>query len=377
MFLNAWKRAYLPLIRKHRAIGQRLFHNHTALLPASLLRARPEESSRLMTTAAATFCVLTVAASGQALSKHVADDDGSLSLWKEHLRLLLPSSRNENKGETLLEDDVSAINATTAYFPTLEAHLVVHDADYDEHSSSSSSSKEHKTRLQRIALNTPAVLHNEHFHGTVQLNLQPLEPAHDPTFCHETDPRFSIQVKGRLLKGQNLSPTTTISPLNHWYMGAQIAVPMTMEQTLGQWGKQLCRLLLQMLSVKIGGDMRYSFGTTNELPHISFPLTAAMEMIRHNNDDGSHDTDDDDYCTMTFSAQSIDLAAWKAIRPFEVPLERLWGHGTPIQLIIYHQPDDSAGAPRTYLLRLQLTPKQPQPASATSSLVATAATTAM
>lgn len=333
--IHTWK-SVLPLTRTR----QRRCLNVVAYSSSSSSSSPSTQHSSRLASLGGTLAVL---ATGGALSTSYAPTDTTecyrqriLSFLKSFRRNVdgaqkenpkAPTRANTNDGET--SDD------TAAYFPTLDAHLVVHD--------------ETKPRLQPINLNTPVVLQNEYFQGTVYLNLLPLEPSHDPTFSPDTDPAFSIEVRGRVIANNKNEP----NELENLYMGAQMALPMAMEPNLGSWGKQLCILLLRLLKAKIGGEMRYSFGTTQESPHISFPVMSSMQtsMTQHESSSQRH-------YTMNFQADSIDLASWKVCRPFELPLERLWGSGTPIQLIVYHQ--DAPHSPRTYLLQLQLTPKLQQ-----------------
>ena len=144
------------------------------------------------------------------------------------------------------------------------------------------------------------------------------------------------------------------------------------------------------------GMVKHSFGdaSTNELPFISFPLSSIMTVTTVSNEGDEsnsslhNDDDDDSYWKsnrtykMISETQYIDLAAWKIIYPFDVPLSSFWGEGTPAQLMIYHDQvieesndsnmndnddgddndeeysnDSNENTKRTYLLQLQLTPE--------------------
>lgn len=277
--------------------------------------------------------------------------------------------RNQPKG-TSSNDEFVHENMATARFPTLEASLIlVHDDD-DENSTQA---------VVPFTLNSirPLPLETNLFRGTVQLHLKPLHKEHILMHdeCKSTsilldgqdndnddnENTFAIEIQGHFLK--NL-------PQSQVYMGAQILKP-SLNFGSAWGGQRLCRMLLGLLARHIPGDMRYSFGKSNtsdgeeyedELPYISFPLTMAMDITT----DEDHDKENEQqHClktscryTIKFSAEKIDLAAWKVQRPFEFPLERLWGKGTPLELIIYHQ--ESPDSPRDYLLRLQIIPKHDQ-----------------
>ena len=140
------------------------------------------------------------------------------------------------------------------------------------------------------------------------------------------------------------------------------------------FGKQVCKTILGVLDLSLPGKMLYSFGNKTELPYITFPLNTAMDISSSSiNGTGNSpaivatsasatssaaDTtwESSRHYKMEFSTENVDLATWKTVAPFEFPLQKVWGEGTPLQLIIFHQEDDD-DKKRTYLLQLQLTPQ--------------------
>lgn len=242
----------------------------------------------------------------------------------------------------------------TAHFPSLEASLIVDSATQE-------------SRPFVINSTNPLPIETDLFVGTVQLVLKPLDASHDVNFDETRHPAFSIELQGHVKKD---------IPRLELYMGAQTLKPLDFG-SLGRMGKRVCGILLHLLGRNIDGDMRYSFGTTEELPYITFPLAMAMDDIRvvqentgtsspssqpvsHEQEDNRQPQDWKKSCqyNMKYSAECIDLASWKVQRPFEFPLQRLWGKDTPMQLIIYHQ--ETPSSPREYLLQLQLKPVSTQ-----------------
>jgi len=225
-------------------------------------------------------------------------------------------------------DDSSLLNQ--AHFPTLESSLTVNDFTQQGIPFPLNSAR-------------PIPIETELFVGTLQLTLKPLEPSHDANFDSGRQPHFYFQLQGNVLQD---------IPLDQLYMGAQITRPMS---GLGRIGKSICDLLLKLLSANIPGQMRYSFGGgegEDSFPFISFPLSTAMDDLRVTDHDGQAEY------YMTYRSDKVDLAGWKIRHPFDFKLKRIWGDGTPLQLIIYHQKTTSS--PRTYLLQLQLQPREIQ-----------------
>ena len=57
-------------------------------------------------------------------------------------------------------------------------------------------------------------------------------------------------------------------------------------------------------------------------------------VVNENNDNNMWNTNET--YSFIYSAQSIDLANWKVLHPFEMDVTRFWG-GSPLRLVIYEQ----------------------------------------
>jgi hypothetical protein len=138
--------------------------------------------------------------------------------------------------------------------------------------------------------------------------------------------------------------------------------------------------------MNVGPDMQYSFGdgcsgsstfgggnggitaSTDDVifPHITFPVESALKVEAlggESNDDGGGDEVDGlmwntkDTYSFTYSAQSIDLANWKLLFPFEIHVSRFWGN-SPLRLVLYETESTCGGnmkkPKKNYVFELQL-----------------------
>jgi hypothetical protein len=242
-----------------------------------------------------------------------------------------------------------------ARFPSLQARLL-------------SNPQEDHSQFFSISSHKAIMIENDIFEGKVMLVLRPLTPDDDPDFEQrviDEGATFQIQLQGRFKK-----PVRK----DRLYVGAQLA---NNKMNLGNLAKRASDLLLMLLSKSMGSNMTYSFGTDKELPHISFPLHTGMEhvvladegasiprigtpfveseesKIRRRADD-FQDWDADKVYSMSYSAGSIDLPAWKVLFPFEMDLSRFWGDSA-MRLVIYEDKGDDEEGEKAYLFNLQLT----------------------
>jgi hypothetical protein len=138
--------------------------------------------------------------------------------------------------------------------------------------------------------------------------------------------------------------------------------------------------------MNVGEGMKYSFGGDNKgtgviLPHIAFPVRSALQIKTvegadvgsSNENNNNNDTwNTNETYSFMYSAQSIDLANWKVLLPFEMDVSRFWGD-SPLRLVIYEQEavDDTTMKPKekkNYVFELQLEHmKLPSSSSSSSS----------
>jgi hypothetical protein len=193
-------------------------------------------------------------------------------------------------------------------------------------------------------------IENDLFVGNIKLVLRPLTPEDDPHFKDRVldaqKTTFEIQIQGKFKR----------IPRGKMYMGGQITEP-----SLGGMTKGISNLLLRLLSRHVGANLAYSFGTDDELPHISFPLMTCMENVvitkpheripslgqpfveSHESRQRRRSSAEDvkkwnleDTYSMSYSADSIDLSAWRIVYPCEVTLGNLWGNSA-LRLIVYEK----------------------------------------
>ena len=216
-----------------------------------------------------------------------------------------------------------------------------------------------KEEAFHISADEPIKINNELFEGEVMLVLRPISPDDDPDFEQrilEDGATFLIQFQGRFKK--------KISK-DHLFVGAQLGGDMN----LGCLAKKASRFILGLLSKNMGSNIRYSFGTDAELPHISFPLHTGMDTVVVSNDlsgspkigtlftkseeakSYSKDWGVEGIYSMSYHAKSIDLAAWKILLPFEMNLSTFWGE-SPLRLVVYEEKSEGEG--KEYLFNLQL-----------------------
>jgi uncharacterized protein YueI len=108
--------------------------------------------------------------------------------------------------------------------------------------------------------------------------------------------------------------------------------------------------------MNVGEGMKYSFGGDNKgtgviLPHIAFPVRSALQIktvegadvgsSNENNNNNNNNNNDmlwntNETYSFMYYAQSIDLANWKVLLPFEMDVSRFWGD-SPLRLVIYEQ----------------------------------------
>jgi hypothetical protein len=241
--------------------------------------------------------------------------------------------------------------APVAKFPSLAAQIVNDDNKSARHFQINSSSG--------------FPIENDLFVGNVILVLRPLTPEDDPNFedrVMDAQKTFEIQIQGKFKR----------IPRGQMYMGGQITEP-----SLGRTTKGISNLLLRLLSRHVGANLAYSFGTDDELPHISFPLITAMDHVvvtkahehvptlgqpfveshelrqrRMSSTKNAEKWNLEDTYSMSYSADSIDLSTWRIIYPCEVNLGNLWGTSA-LRLIIYEK-DQERTDTNNYLVALQI-----------------------
>ena len=355
-FGSIFKRAYADDNKKRRVWMQRTTSHTSAglwsfFLPCNIVENTPKV---LSDSAASDYSMIDPQA-------HLED---ILSEYSQALRSFVVSSvvsRVGHYGASLETEDhhQEQKQQQRSKFPTLQAQLLHSDNTKSEF---------------WINSNDPIPVENEVFVGHVLLLVRPLCPQHDPDYEHrirsmqEPETTFVFQLQGKFKQPVRKSRV---------FVGAEIArLPK-----MGSITEQLCHLVLGFLSSKQGG-MKYSFGTEKETPHISFPLHTGMNHIHVTNSNDvappmgapfaesdtsrlqRRDTSEDEYWStdqtysMSYSAASVDLSSWRALLPFELPLETFWGP-SDLQLVIYNQEEDESSASqpqqnKTYLFNLQL-----------------------
>jgi Protein of unknown function (DUF1769) len=251
-----------------------------------------------------------------------------------------------------------------ARFPSLQAQLLQNSGDG-------------RFKLLNFQLNSnePIPVENDLFVGHVMLVLRPLESQDDPDYAERVEEpdatmlQFQIQgrFKRKLRKDQLLVGAETRDPLQ-----------------LGSLTKRCSELFLRLLSTAMGSNMTYSFGRGAEVPHISFPLHTGMDCVitsklgeeiphigkpfleseeskiqrqRVDTSSTSSSGDDEEFWntndtySISYTAKSIDLPAWKVLLPFEIQLGRFWGESA-LHLVIYE--NDKLQNQKNYLFDLQL-----------------------
>jgi hypothetical protein len=247
-----------------------------------------------------------------------------------------------------------------ARFPSLQAQLLQNSSDRS------------KWNFQ-LNSNEPIPVENDLFVGHVMLVLRPLESRDDPDYAERVEEpdvtmlQFQIQgrFKRKLRRDQLLVGAETRDPLQ-----------------LGSLTKRFSDLFLRLLSSAMGSNMTYSFGRGAEVPHISFPLHTGMDCVvtskpgeeippmgkpfleseesklqRQRVDTSSSSDDEEEFWntndtySISYTAKSIDLPAWKVLLPFEIQLGRFWGESA-LHLVIYE--NDMLQNQKNYLFDLQL-----------------------
>eukprot|EP00539_Tryblionella_compressa_P018274 CAMPEP_0178874006 /NCGR_PEP_ID=MMETSP0747-20121128/8986_1 /TAXON_ID=913974 /ORGANISM="Nitzschia punctata, Strain CCMP561" /LENGTH=407 /DNA_ID=CAMNT_0020541377 /DNA_START=163 /DNA_END=1386 /DNA_ORIENTATION=- len=272
--------------------------------------------------------------------------------------------------EDVLNDGATGL----AYFPTLKSRIIRSDTG--------------KSIPFPINSNRPIPIDNDLFVGHVSLVLRPFEPSHDPLFESRLRqvgnvsndnikdnknnlPTFYFHLEGRFKR-----PVSKES----LFVGAELADPHVMKTTLSPLTRRFAALLLRLLSINIGPSMLYSFGgggeNGKELPHIAFPIHAALRIQKQNvaewnaetnhkqsstneHQDSLETYDTRETYSFSYNAQSIDLVTWRVLLPFEMHVSRFWGT-SPLRLVIYEKQTQKSALEQkspqknNYLFELQL-----------------------
>eukprot|EP00339_Tiarina_fusa_P000138 CAMPEP_0117017448 /NCGR_PEP_ID=MMETSP0472-20121206/13621_1 /TAXON_ID=693140 ORGANISM="Tiarina fusus, Strain LIS" /NCGR_SAMPLE_ID=MMETSP0472 /ASSEMBLY_ACC=CAM_ASM_000603 /LENGTH=373 /DNA_ID=CAMNT_0004721813 /DNA_START=63 /DNA_END=1184 /DNA_ORIENTATION=- len=271
----------------------------------------------------------------------------------------LKQKLRELKQQVQEESDVGGRSETqkryqpTARFPSLQTQLL--------------STTDGEEAFFAINSNEPIAIKNDMFEGYAMLVLRPLALEDDPDFkrrVHDNRATFQLQLQGKFKK-----PVRK----DRLYIGAELAAP---KMDLRYLEMKAAQAVLMFLSNCIGRKaVTYSFGTSTERPHISFPLHKGVQQLivssnmsteaprmgsqfRESNESRQKRKNDDfpgwdpnAVYSMSYIASSVDLSAWKLLLPLEMNLKRFWGDSA-LRLVIYEDSDESQE--KDYLFNLQI-----------------------
>jgi hypothetical protein len=262
----------------------------------------------------------------------------------------IQATRQDSNENIVTDMESISSDNERAKFPSLAAQIVNDDNK--------------STQYFQINSSSGFPIENDLFVGKIILVLRPLTPEDDPHFKDRVmDARktFEIQIQGKFKR----------IPRGQMFMGGQLTEP-----SLGRMTKGISNILLRLLSRHVGANLAHSFGTDDELPHISFPLITAMDKVvitkphEHVPTLGqpfveSHELKQrrmssaksvdkwnlEDTYSMSYSADSIDLSRWRIVYPCELNLGNLWGNSA-LRLIVYEK--DQETEKNNYLVALQM-----------------------
>lgn len=363
------------------------------------------QSSAVLLESASSPLPPTTATTNSAMTDSLMDFEEIFSKYFNDIRFYLSQKLCSNltiRGETvereILEETTDYFDLNkerhriAAQFPSLAAHVLFNKTE--DGTSAPSFLSPHAFPINS---NEPIPIENDIFVGHVMLILRPLHPEDDPDYQtriqsllqKQETATFSFQIQGRFKKPVRKDQV---------FVGAEI----TQKMNLGVLTKKVSDLFLRLLSAKIGG-MTYSFGSEIESPNIAFPLYSAMSTVIVSRAPNSPDSGGDclavppigtpfiepkesrerrtkykhgftdksgedlywntaDTYSMSYTAASIDLSAWKVLLPFEVQLARFWGQSA-LRLVIFEYELEEIGGKahsalqntnRNYVFNLQL-----------------------